>query len=125
MTYQNDFTLPTELLEQIASEGLDFLPELVRILIDAAMQAEREKHLGAGPYERSAERRGYANGFKPKTVKTRLGEITFEVPQVRDSSFYPGALEKGLRSERALTMTLAEMYVQGVSTRRVKTVRPT
>lgn len=122
MTYQNDFTLPTELLEQIASEGLDFLPELVRIIIDAAMQAEREKHLGAGPYERSAERRGYANGFKPKTVKTRLGEITFEVPQVRDSSFYPGALEKGLRSERALTMTLAEMYVQGVSTRRVKTV---
>jgi transposase-like protein len=122
MTYQNDFTLPTELLEQIASEGLEFLPEMVRILINAATQTEREKHLGAGPYERSAERRGYANGFKPKTVKTRLGEITFDVPQVRDGSFYPGALEKGLRSERALTMTLAEMYVQGVSTRRVKTV---
>jgi putative transposase len=122
MTYQNDFTLPTELLEQIASEGLEFLPELVRILINAATQTEREKHLGAGPYERSAERRGYANGFKPKTVKTRLGEITFDVPQVRDGSFYPGALEKGLRSERALTLTLAEMYVQGVSTRRVKTV---
>jgi putative transposase len=122
MTYQNDFTLPSELLEQIASEGLDFLPELVRILINAATQTEREKHLGAGPYERSAERRGYANGFKPKTVKTRLGEITFDVPQVRDGSFYPGALEKGLRSERALTLTLAEMYVQGVSTRRVKTV---
>lgn len=122
MTYQNDFTLPTELLEQIASEGLDYLPELVRILINAATQTEREKHLGAGPYERSAERRGYANGFKPKTVKTRLGEITFDVPQVRDGSFYPGALEKGLRSERALTLTLAEMYVQGVSTRRVKTV---
>ena len=122
MTYQNDFTLSTELLEQIASEGLEFLPEMVRILINAATQTEREKHLGAGPYERSAERRGYANGFKPKTVKTRLGEITFDVPQVRDGSFYPGALEKGLRSERALTMTLAEMYVQGVSTRRVKTV---
>lgn len=122
MTYQNDFTLSTELLEQIASEGLEFLPEMVRILINAATQTEREKHLGAGPYERSAERRGYANGFKPKTVKTRLGEIPFDVPQVRDGSFYPGALEKGLRSERALTMTLAEMYVQGVSTRRVKTV---
>ena len=101
MTYQNDFTLPTELLELVASEGLDFLPELVRILINTATQVEREKHLGAGYYKRSPERRGHANGFKPKTVKTRLGEITFDVPQVRDGSFYPGALEKGLRSERA------------------------
>ena len=48
MTYQNDFTLPSELLEQIASEGLDFLPELVRILINAATQIDREKYLGAG-----------------------------------------------------------------------------
>jgi transposase-like protein len=122
MTYQNDFTLPIELLELVASEGLDFLPELVRILVNAATQVEREKHLGAGHYERSPERRGHANGFKPKTVKTRLGEITFDVPQVRDGNFYPGALEKGLRSERALTLALAEMYVQGVSTRRVKKV---
>ena len=101
MTYQNNFTLPAELLEQIASEGLDFLPELVRIMINAATQIDREKYLGAGHYERTPERRGHANGFKPKTVKTRLGEITFDVPQVRDGSFYPDALEKGLRSERA------------------------
>jgi len=90
MTYQNDFTLSTELLEQIASEGLDFLPGLVHILIKAAMQIEREKHLGAGHYERSPERRGHANGFKPKTVKTRLGEIAFDVPQVCDGFFQPG-----------------------------------
>ena len=51
MTYQNDFTLPTELLEQIASEGLDYLPELVCILINAATQIDREKHLGAGHYD--------------------------------------------------------------------------
>jgi transposase-like protein len=122
MTYQDDFTLPTELLEQIASEGFDFLPELIRILVNAAMQIERQKYLGAGPYERSAERQGYANGYKPKTVKTRLGEVTFDIPQVREGGFYPGALEKGLRSERALNLTLAEMYVQGVSTRKVKAV---
>jgi transposase-like protein len=59
---------------------------------------------------------------KPKTVKTRISDITFDVPQIRDGSFYPGALEKGPRSERALTMTLAEMYVQGVSTRKVKAI---
>jgi transposase-like protein len=122
MTYQDNFTLPTELLELIASEGLDILPELIRVLINASMQIDREKYLGAGHYERTEERRGHANGFKPKTVKTRLGEITFDVPQVREGGFYPGALEKGLRSERAFTLALAEMYVQGVSTRRVKSI---
>ena len=65
MTYQDDFTLPTELLEQISEQGLDFLPELIRLVIDTAMQAERQQHLGVGPYERSLERKGYANGFKP------------------------------------------------------------
>jgi len=68
MTYLNNFTLPAELLEQITSEGLDFLPELVRILINAATQIDREKYLGAGHYERTPERRGHANGFKPKTI---------------------------------------------------------
>jgi len=122
MTYQQNCTLPAELLEQITSEGLEYLPELIEVLINTAMQAERAKYLEADLYERTDQRTGYANGYKPKTVKTRIGDLTFDVPQVRDSSFYPGALEKGLRSERALTMTLAEMYVQGVSTRRVKAI---
>ena len=94
----------------------------MRILINTAALIYREKYLGAGHYERSPERRGHANGFKPKTVKTRLGEITFDVPKVLDGIFYPDALEKGLRNERALTLTHAEMYVQGVLTRRVKKV---
>jgi len=68
MTYQNDFTLPAELLEQIASEGLDFLPELVRILFNAATQIEREKYLGAGYYERTPERRGALNPRRSKLV---------------------------------------------------------
>jgi transposase-like protein len=122
MTYQDDFTLPTEYLEQIGEQGLDYLPEMIRILVNAAMQAERQKHLGAAPYERSAERQGHANGFKAKTMQTRVGDITFAIPQVREGGFYPGALEKGLRSERALTLALAEMYVQGVSTRKVKAI---
>jgi transposase-like protein len=86
------------------------------------MQVERTKYIQAEEYQRSEDRKGHANGYKPKTVKTRIGEITFDIPQVREGGFYPSALEKGLRSERALTMTLAEMYVQGVSTRRVKAV---
>lgn len=122
MTYETDCTLPNDLLEQISSQGFEFLPELIRILVNAAMHAERQKYLKVAPYERSNERQGHANGYKPKTVQTRLGEITFEVPQVREGGFYPEVLEKGQRSERALTLTLAEMYVQGVSTRKVAAV---
>jgi putative transposase len=122
MTYREDFTLPAELLEQVQEQGLDVLPELLRVILNAAMQAERTEHLNAAPYQHTQERRGYANGFKPKTMQTRVGEITFAVPQVREGGFYPQALEKGLRSERALTLALAEMYVQGVSTRKVKAI---
>jgi transposase-like protein len=122
MTYQHDFTLPTELLEQLSQEGLEGLPEMIRILVNEAMLLERQNHLQARPYERTEGRRGYANGYKPKRVKTRVGEINFEVPQVREGGFYPGTLEKGLRSERALMLALAEMYVQGVSTRKVAAI---
>jgi putative transposase len=122
MTYQSDFTLSSEILEQIAEQGFDFLPELIRIVINAAMQAERQQYLKVAPYQHSPDRRGHANGYKPKTIKSRMGEITLDVPQVREGGFYPGALEKGQRSERALTLTLAEMYVQGVSTRKVTAI---
>jgi putative transposase len=122
MTYQDDFTLPTELLEQVAEQGLEFLPELIRIVINTAMQAERQKHLGVGPYERSTKRQGHGNGFKSKTVGTRIAPVTFDIPQVREGGFYPQALERGLRSERALMLALAEMYVQGVSTRKVTAI---
>jgi len=122
MTYREDFTLPPELLEEVSRQGFDILPELIRIVVNAAMQAERQQYLKAAPYQRTPERETYANGYKPKTVQTRVGNITFSVPQVREGDFYPEALEKGLRSERALTLALAEMYVQGVSTRKVKAI---
>jgi len=122
MTYQDDCTLPNNFLEQLTEQGLEGLPDLIRILVNEAMRIERQSYLGAGPYERTPDRCGRANGYKNKTVKTRLGEIDFAIPQVREGGFYPGALEKGLRSERALMLTLAEMYVQGVSTRKVAAI---
>ena len=122
MTYENDYTIPEEIMEQICSEGFDALPELIRIVLNAAMYIERQKHIGAGPYERTPERQGHANGFKPKTVATRMGKLTMAIPQVRESDFYPSSLEKGMRSERALKLALAEMYVQGVSTRKVAAI---
>src|SRR6188474_3396713 len=108
MTYREDFTLSAELIEQVQEQGLDVVPELIRIVINAAMQAERSEHLQAAPYQHSEERQGYANGYKPKTMRMRVGDITFAVPQVREGGFYPQSLEKGLRSERALTLALAE-----------------
>jgi transposase-like protein len=122
MTYRKDFTLPAEILEQVQEQGLDVLAELIRVVLNAAMQAERQQYLKAEPYQRTTEREAYANGYKPKTMQTRVGSITFAIPQVREGGFYPQALEKGLRSERALTLALAEMYVQGVSTRKVKAI---
>jgi len=70
MTYQGDFTLPTELLEQIAANGFDQLPELIRVVVNAAMQAERQQYLGAAPYQRTPDRQDQANGYKPKRSKT-------------------------------------------------------
>lgn len=122
MTYSPDCTLPDALLEQIAEGGLDALPEAFRILLNAAMLLERQKFLGAQPYQRTAERHAHANGFKDKTVHTRIGALTMAVPQVREGGFYPTSLEKGVRSERALKLALAEMYVQGVSTRKVAAI---
>lgn len=86
------------------------------------MRIERSEVLRAEPFERTEERAGYANGFKDKTVKTRFGKIRFDIPQTRGVEFYPSALERGLRSERALTLAVAEMYLNGVSTRKVTKV---
>jgi transposase-like protein len=123
MTHRNENTDLNSAAQHLADSGLDGLPEAFRILIDHAMKLERAKVLQAQPHERTATRQGYANGFKPKTVATRLGDICFSIPQVRgDVSFYPSALEKGLRSERALKLAIAEMYIQGVSTRKVAAV---
>ena len=122
MTHQNNYNLSTSTIEDLTQNGLEAIPELVKVLLDSVMQAERAKYLQAGEYERTEDRKGHANGYKPKTVKTKLGEITFAIPQVREGGFYPSALEKGMRSERALVIALAEMYVQGVSTRKVKAI---
>jgi putative transposase len=103
----------------LLTNGLDGAGEALRILVNEASKIERNHFLNARPHERTADRIDYANGFKPKTVMTRVGELTFDVPQVRGGGFYPSALEKGTRTEQALNIALAEMYVQGVSTRKV------
>lgn len=111
-----------EILELLKADNATPLVSALQVLMNAAMLFERQKALGASPYERSEERAGYANGFKPRTLNTRLGALQLKVPQTRGVEFYPSMLEKGQRSERALMAALAEMYVQGTSTRKVKAI---
>lgn len=122
MTRQLDSTLPDSILETLLENGLSGLPEVLSTILNIAMQAERQSYLGLQPYERSSERQDYANGFKDKTVLSRVGQLKVAIPQVRSGEFYPSALEKGMRSERALIAVLGEIYIQGVSTRRVAAI---
>jgi len=113
-----------EAINLILESGIDGFPDAMTLIFNEAMIIERSRHLGAAPHQRSPDRDGHANGFKAKTIRTRLGESVVRVPQVRDSStpFYPSALERGQRSEVALKTAIAEMYLQGVSTRKVTAV---
>ena len=122
MIYMKDNNELDSVMEIINREGLDGLSQAVEIILNEAMKVERSQHLKAVPYERTEDRMGYANGFKPKQVKSRVGQLNVNVPQVRESDFYPSSLEKGMRSERALRAALAEMYVTGVSTRKVEKI---
>jgi transposase-like protein len=125
--HEADRTTITHALELLTDHGFGGMAEALELLLNEAMKIERSEYLGAAPYERSDSRRGHSNGFKPKTVVSRLGKLGLSIPQVREAAdgaerFYPKALERGERSERALKLAIAEMYVNGVSTRRVKRV---
>jgi putative transposase len=125
MTYQSNNSIFSSMVEAMQSQGLDGMAHALTLLLNEAMKIERSQHLGVAHYERSAERQDYANGYKPKTVKTRVGELEVAVPQVRSGDFYPSVLERGMRSERALRLAVAEMYLNGVSTRKVKEITQT
>ena len=112
-----------EVMEILIEHGFEGMDQAVAILINEAMKIERSRALQASAYERTPERKGHANGYKPKNVKSRLGNLALQIPQVRgDVQFYPSALEKGERSERALKLAMAEMYIKGVTTRKVSGV---
>jgi len=123
MAHANNDNKLDAVMEMLIENGFESFADVLRILLNEAMKIERDHALGAGLYERTDRRRGYANGYKPKTVDTRIGKLNVDVPQVRgDVEFYPSALERGSRSERALKLAIAEMYVKGISTRRVTDV---
>lgn len=102
--------------------GEDFLRELVERTVQQVLEAEMTSFLGAGTYERNGERRGWRNGYKPRTLKTRVGELELMVPKDRDGEFQTELFERYQRSEKALVLAMLEMYVGGVSTRKVSAI---
>jgi len=123
MTHHTNPELLNTVLQLLTDQGTDGLAEGLRLLVNEAMRLERSHVIQAQPYERTEARQAHSNGFKPKTLATRVGPVTFSVPQVRGGvDFFPSALQKGVRSEQALKLAMAEMYVQGVSTRKVSAI---
>jgi transposase-like protein len=111
-------------MEQLIENGSEEMASVFAGLFNLAMRIERERFLGAGHYERNPERRGYANGTRPKKLDTPAGTVTLQVPKTadHDEPFYPQALERGRRSCRAVMLAVAEMYVKGVSNRDAEAV---
>lgn len=119
---RNNDALMVQFFDMLNSENGDSMRQLLQSILNVTMKLEREQALGARAYERNEERKGYSNGFKPKILNSRLGSLDLQIPQVRGLSFYPQCLEKGSRSERALKLAVAEMYLKGVSTRKVEKI---
>jgi len=111
-------------LEEIqAHSDEDMFKEMLRVMAQEVMEEELARHLGAGRHERTAQRKGHRNGYKPRTLNTRMGTLELEVPQARGTQPYsPLLFAKWQRNERALLVACAEMYFMGVSTRKVKRV---
>ena len=123
MTHEEKINALDVVLQPVIENGSDGLADVFAAVLNIAMRIEREQYLKAGAYERTENRVGHANGFKPRQLKTRMGALDIQVPQVRGvEPFHPNVLEQGQRSEKALKLALAEMYVQGVATRRVKRI---
>ena len=106
----------------LMGEQEDFLRPLIREVIQQVLEAEMEEAIGAAKGERTPERQGYRSGYYGRTLVTRVGKLELRVPQDRQGRFRTEVFERYQRSEKALVSALTEMYVQGVSTRKVKAV---
>ena len=106
----------------LLADDEDYLRAMVQSLIEATLEAEMTAALGAEKGERTPARSGYRSGFYGRSLVTRVGTLELRVPQDRDGRFSTRLFERYQRSEKALVGALAEMYVQGVSTRKVKAI---
>src|SRR4051812_17299599 len=112
----------TAAVKQLLNEDHDQLREIVREVMQAMLEAEMDEAIGAAKSERTPTRLGHRSGYYSRTLITRVGKLELRVPQHRDGRFSTELFERYQRSEQALVAALAEMYVQGVSMRKVKAI---
>jgi putative transposase len=121
MTRKKNSARPLNLKEIFAEQG-EFLRGLIQQVVQQVLEAEMDETVGAQKSERTPERIGYRSGYYGRTLMTRVGKLELRVPQDRQGRFRTEVFERYQRSEKALVGALAEMYVQGVSTRKVKNI---
>ena len=109
-------------LQEALINDPEFLQAIVQNVLQRLLEHELTQHLEAEPYQRTPDRKGYRNGYKPRRLKTRVGSLELLIPQDRDGTFRTELFEKYQRNEKALVLSLMEMYLQGVSTRKVRDV---
>lgn len=114
-------TLLTYLVDEL-SDTDDLLRDLAELVYNELMELERDVYVNAERYERSEERTTSRNGYYTRGLTTRVGQLELQVPQTRDGEFSPSLFERYERNEKAMVLALQEMYLKGVSTRKVKTV---
>jgi putative transposase len=122
MTFLSNANLPQGGGQVRPEAPEDLLRAMVQRLVQETIQTEFDQFIGAGPYQRSGDRRGWRNGHKPRTFKTRVGKLELRIPQDREGRFQPSVFERYERSEKALVAAMIEMYVHGVSTRKVSKI---
>jgi transposase-like protein len=114
--------LDVELAQEVLLDDPEFLREIVERVFQQLLEAEMTEHVSAAPYERTEKRAGQRNGYKKRTLRTRVGTLNLLVPQDREGTFSTRLFSRYQRNEKALVLALMEMYVEGVSTRKVKEV---
>lgn len=122
MAKKKSMTMEEALQVILATEADNPFRAMLEFIAQNALEFEMTEHLGAGPYERTEERSGYRNGYKPRILITTVGDLHLLVPQDRDGTFQTSLFERYQRSDKALVLAMMEMYVNGVSTRKVSAV---
>ena len=111
-----------QMTQEVLLDDPAFLREIVQRVVQQILEAEMSEHIGAAPYERGEGRTGHRNGHKPRTLRTRVGTLNLLVPQDREGTFSTRLFSRYQRNEKALCLALMQMYVEGVSTRKVKEI---
>jgi putative transposase len=119
---KNKDTSRADLIKEMIAQNSGNIKELLRNTLEEFLEAEMSEHLGASPSERCSERKGYRAGYYSRSLITRVGTLELRVPRDRSGGFSTELFERFQRSERAFVSSLAQMYIQGVSTRKVKAI---